>query len=222
MSGDMDTGLGNSMIMYLMLKSYLAQHQIRGSIMVNGDDSLVVINATDVSKAKNLSIFTKFGFNMKFDIAYNIHKADFCQSRLFYSDYGPMMALTPERGIDRAGWTTMKYSFQNARAYVNTIGKCNRAAHWACPVLYKLATMMIQAANTSQEVWLRPYWAEYKQMLSKWWRKEEPTISMAARLSYEEAWDIPVTEQIRREQNMKVQVTYEPTLTQRAHYHFYV
>lgn len=222
MSGDMDTGLGNSIIMYLMLKSYLKQIDVRGSIMVNGDDSLVVIEQSDVGKAKDISCFKRFGFNMKFDISYSIHQAEFCQSRLFYSDCGPMMALNPQRAIDRAGWTTMKYSKSNARAYINTIGRCNRAAHWGQPILYKLAIKMIEEASTNKEVWLRPYWEEYKQMLGRWWRMGEPAISLESRLSFAEAWNIEVPTQLDLEKRLKVGIIYEPTTKQKSHYNYYV
>lgn len=221
MSGDMDTGLGNSMIMYLMLTQYLKTAGVKGSIMVNGDDSLVVVSRVNLSKLMDIKIFKTFGFSMKFDVAYDIQEAEFCQSRLVWTDYGPAMSLNPLRAINRLAWTTEKYSARHARQYVNTVALCNRAAHWGMPILYPLAEALKRLVKSEKEILMRTYDHEWRQMLQRWWRlKDLATISLDTRLSFERAWGISVYHQEQMECNLRTKVIYAPTQEQLMNYHY--
>jgi len=204
MSGDMDTGLGNSIIMYLMLTSYLQNHRIRHSLLVNGDDSLVVIARADLQKAKDISIFTTFGFNMKFEVAQTIQQAEFCQSRLIFSDYGPTMARKPARIMGRTSWTTRDYGVKNTRSFVNTLGLCERAASFGVPIASTMATKMINVANTHRTVTLKPWLAEHYLTMKKPWKIGHPKISLETRLSFYDAWDIEPQDQIDIENSIRV------------------
>jgi hypothetical protein len=221
MSGDMDTGLGNSIIMYLMLSQYLKTAGVRGSILVNGDDSLVVISRSSLHKVMDISIFKTFGFSMKFEVAYDIQQAEFCQSRLVWTDYGPAMALNPLRCINRLAWTTKKYSSRHARQYVHTVALCNRAAHWGMPILYPLADAMKKLVKSEKEILMSTFDYEWKEMLRRWWRdKRAATISIDTRLSYEQAWGISVHQQEQLERGLRVRVIYAPTQEQLMNYHY--
>lgn len=221
MSGDMDTGLGNSIIMYLMLSRFLDNAGVKGSIMVNGDDSLVVVARSNLHKLMDIGIFKTFGFSMKFDVAYEIQKAEFCQSRLVYTDYGPAMSLNPLRAVNKMAWTTTKYGKRHARQYVKTLALCGRAANWGMPILYPLAEYMARLTRTEKEIGLRPYDLEWKELVMKWWRmKGEATISMETRVSFEYAWGIPVSEQLEMERRLKASVIYEPTQAHLMNYHY--
>jgi len=214
MSGDMDTGLGNSSVhitthssaMCLMLTHYLTSHGIRHSLLVNGDDSLVVIARSDLAKATDISCFKTFGFNMKFEVAHTIGKAEFCQSRYMESDYGPTMARKPARVMGRTSWTTKEYGPSKTRAFINTLGLCERAASFGVPIASTMATRMIEAASTKKMVEINPWLRDQYLKFKRPWKIGHPDISLEARLSFQEAWDISPEEQIDIENSIKVDI----------------
>jgi len=215
MSGDMDTSLGNSLIMWLMLKFYLEKSEVRGSIMVNGDDSLIVVESSSLERLRqpdNFVVFFDFGFRMKFEVAYCIEQAEFCQSRWIETDYGPTMARKPFRIMGRTAWTTQRYGKPRILAFINTLGQCERAASFGVPIASVMATKMIERAATTRMVPMKPWLAEYYQMLRRWWRVGPPVISVETRQSFATAWDITIEEQIDIERSIVVTPLRGPTL----------
>lgn len=218
MSGDMDTSLGNCLIMWTMLKVFCERAGVRHSIMVNGDDSLVVVERSALPKLRDLSIFKDFGFNMKFEVAFDVEQAEFCQSRLVHTKYGPTMARNPERVLGRSTWSTSKLAGSRKRGHLLTLGHCERAASWGVPIASVLATKMIQAAGNAKPRFINPWLFErYQQM--RWWRAgQEPIIDLETRLSYEQAWGVSPERQLHIERSIVVRPTLRPSEKQRGQY----
>jgi len=194
-----------------MLKSYLLAAGVRHSIMVNGDDSLVVVERSSVMKLQDLTMFSNFGFNMKFEVAYSIEQAEFCQHRLIYTDYGPTMARNPIRVLGRTGWSTGKLSPRKRKGHVLTLGFCERAASWGVPIASELANRMIDKCQGAQVRYINP-WLYERYSSMKWWRTlTPPRISMETRLSFESAWGIGPDEQKRIEDSIRIVLTMGPT-----------
>lgn len=223
MSGDMDTGLGNSIIMYTMLCNYLKEVGIsKYSILVNGDDSIVVIENKDLTASRNLDYFQRAGFNMKFEVAHSIEEAEFCQARLIETDYGQTMARNPQRVMGRTSWTTTQRSKSNYRAFVNTLGLCERAASWGVPIASTMATRMIEAANTTKRIFISPWLEQHYNGMRKWWKNGIPTISLNTRISFSNAWGISCEEQVDIEKRIKVNILMRPTKAHISEYEDYV
>jgi len=83
MSGDMNTSLGNKLLMCLMCFCYLESLNIRYQFANNGDDCLVFVRKSDVHKLNTLEgYFKDFGFNMKRETpVYNFEEVEFCQCK---------------------------------------------------------------------------------------------------------------------------------------------
>jgi hypothetical protein len=84
MSGDMNTALGNCLIMSTMLHSFCVHVGIRKFKAVNdGDDCVLFIERRDLCRIKTLSSYFKdFGFTMKQEPPVDsLERIEFCQSR---------------------------------------------------------------------------------------------------------------------------------------------
>lgn len=79
MSGDYNTGLGNSLINRIVLESYLKH--IKHEIMLDGDDSVVIIEQEDY-QFLDPDHFGKMGFETQVDITSDITQVVYCQRRL--------------------------------------------------------------------------------------------------------------------------------------------
>lgn len=82
MSGDMNTALGNCLIMTGLVWEYLRQRNITGKLINDGDDCVVFLERRDLEKFQNglKEWFLLRGFNMKVEEpAYELEGIEFCQ-----------------------------------------------------------------------------------------------------------------------------------------------
>lgn len=223
MSGDMDTGLGNCLIMYTMLCAYMLDVGIdKYVVSVNGDDSVVIIERSQLVKARNISCFLRFGFKMKFEVTDELQKMEFCQCRLVETEYGWVFSRDPRRILRRCGWSIENYTGKRLRDYVYTVGMGERAVNYGLPIGYPLAEALISLVPSGK---LRAL--DRKQTLgfrgAKFWNnKDKAIISYETRNSYDRAWDISPEEQISIEENFDVSLKQPLTNEQLLAYESFV
>ncbi len=84
MSGDLNTSLGNCLIMCALIHRFATERAIRVDLANQGDDCVVFMERRDLSRfAKGLSAwFLRYGFNMKVEApSHCMEEIEFCQSR---------------------------------------------------------------------------------------------------------------------------------------------
>jgi hypothetical protein len=83
MSGDMNTSLGNKLLMCLMAKSFIDSHNVECSFANNGDDCLIILDKRNLHKLANLDKYFKdFGFKIvREDPVYEFEQVEFCQTK---------------------------------------------------------------------------------------------------------------------------------------------
>jgi hypothetical protein len=131
------------------------------------------------------------------------------------------MARNPARVMGRTSWSTTRWGKSKARAYVNTLGMCERAASWGVPIASHMATQMIKAASTKKMLTMKPWLKEVYFENYRPWKQGEPVISHDTRLSYYEAWGYTPEEQEEIENSIKVDFLLVPSLEQLEEYSSY-
>jgi len=218
-SGRMDTGLFDSMTTYSMLTNYMCDSGItKYSLSVNGDDSVTIIERADFGKLLGMDYFLNFGFVMKFDWTDNFSKMDYCQTRPVKTDYGWMLARSPERLLRRAGWSVKRFGKRCYKSYVKSLGLGEMAINYGLPLGYKLGRLMYDKGGGAK---LLP--CNRKRYISctkqRFWQViDVPSISMETRLSYQDAWGMSPSEQLEVEAKMLIAVDPEITWQQQWHY----
>lgn len=142
MSGDMNTALGNCVIMLLMLLAYLDWCP-KYDTLDDGDDVLVIIEAT--SEAELLRTvkpeFLKFGMNVKVEsVARKLSEVEFCQSKVVYAGGGFKFVRNPLKVLSCA-LSGVRY-FNNPHGRRNllySIGTCELVLSLGVPVLQAFA-----------------------------------------------------------------------------------
>jgi hypothetical protein len=215
MSGDMDTGLGNSLIMYVVLSRYLHLVDITKSVMsVNGDDSVIIIERSDLAKARDVTSIERMGFKIKFEVAFELQDMEFCQCRMVETDYGWVLARSPERILTRTGWSPAKYGRKRIKDYIYSLGMGEMAISYGVPIGHALGKALWKESPTGDYF----CWDRKKHLTvvkQKYWGKQtECTISYAARVSYMNAFGITPEEQIHIENSFKVNTSMLITDTQ--------
>lgn len=218
MSGHMDTGLGNSLIMYAMLTEYLKTVGVQKySMSVNGDDSVIIIERSDLRRASDLSIFDECGFKMKFEYTDRFSQMEYCQCKPVETHYGWIMARSPERLLRRVGWSVHRFGKKMSKHYVYSLGLGEMAINYGLPIGYALGVKLREAACGAPGAPPRMLPVNRKKYISatrqRYWQSSEPAIvSDLARESYEEAWGISPDDQVALEEALRVKL--DPTLDQ--------
>lgn len=84
MSGDMNTALGNCLLMCAMIYSYCEQRGVDASLANNGDDCVVLMERGDLPRFQHglKAWFLEMGFQMEVEEpVYDFERIEFCQSR---------------------------------------------------------------------------------------------------------------------------------------------
>lgn len=189
-SGDYNTGLGNSLINYYLLRSWLNKHGVCGHIYLDGDDSLVFMERKD-AKLMSFEHFNKCGMETTHELVYQLEEAEFCQCR-WVNGEPPNMVRNPYRVASHAAVAIRATNHQRVR---EAIGLSEEANNQGCPVNQALALALQQGVRPlfDHETWL-------KYMLAG--KRRAGPITDEARVSFAIAWGIDLPEQSSIEKHL--------------------
>jgi len=95
-SGDMNTSLGNTLLMCALLHAFIADNKIRARVVNNGDDSVIMCRRKDYDAFEALpAYFTRYGFTMVLEKPVRVlERVEFCQARPLWADGGWRLVRT--------------------------------------------------------------------------------------------------------------------------------
>nr|UUW21055.1 MAG: RNA-dependent RNA polymerase [Sanya tombus-like virus 1]UUW21058.1 MAG: RNA-dependent RNA polymerase [Sanya tombus-like virus 1]UUW21061.1 MAG: RNA-dependent RNA polymerase [Sanya tombus-like virus 1]UUW21064.1 MAG: RNA-dependent RNA polymerase [Sanya tombus-like virus 1]UUW21067.1 MAG: RNA-dependent RNA polymerase [Sanya tombus-like virus 1] len=120
MSGDMNTSLGNCLIMCCMIKAYLEETGVDGSLANNGDDCVVFMDRSDLAKFSHglKEWFLEMGFDMKVEDPVDIfEKVEFCQTQPIFDGRRWLMVRKPDAIFSKD--TTFLQPYQSPKQVLN-------------------------------------------------------------------------------------------------------
>lgn len=142
MSGDMNTALGNCVIMLMMLLAYMTWCA-KWDCLDDGDDVLVILEFKDLErfKATVKACFLEFGMVVKVEnIARSLSTVVFCQSRVVVGRNFTKFVRDPIKVMSCALSGVRYYNVPNARAsLLYSIGTCELVLSLGVPVLQEFA-----------------------------------------------------------------------------------
>lgn len=137
-SGDINTGLGNTLMMATMVHQYLLLHglQYRVKVIFNGDDSLIFCEESDLHLLDGLpAYFTELGFILKVENPeYTFEKVSFCQMQPVMADGVWKMVRSFPLAVNKDVVTTFRLTRDNYLDYMATVGQCGLALSTGVPV----------------------------------------------------------------------------------------
>jgi len=196
MSGDFNTGLGNSIINSLVLYAFGARNLLNNNpcfrFCVNGDDcwGTIPLDFTMPSYEQ----FREWGMTTKLEgEALSPEGVQYCQARPVLTSHGWMMVRDFRRVLNRLPYTIRRYSGKAWDAYARGVADCELALGLGIPVLDAIARSLDkQFADVKAPLVDRS--DEYSYILARQ-VKDNRTITSAARISYALAFDITPQEQ---------------------------
>lgn len=186
MSGDADTGLGNTIINLDAISGVLWKSGIeKFDILVDGDDAIVI---TEEGQEINFSLFSRLGFQTKYTQTRNIHHVDFCQSRLILRP-DPIFVRNPARVMSNSTVALKKYP--DMRGWIAAYGECECSVVPGVPVLQEYCRFLRRVSEK------RYYDQDLERRMAV---GEEQPVSDIARLTFMEAWGVPPPIQVEMEE----------------------
>jgi len=212
MSGDMNTALGNCIIMISMTVGVMTQLNVFFDILDDGDDCLLIVEKENVAmvKSKLPDMFLHCGHELKIENeTSNIYEVAFCQSKPIETHLGLKFVRDPIKVMSCClvgrRWTTAPKWLR--LAYVSGLGECELILNIGVPVLQSYALALLRNSegaqaryDTESGEWLR---ALRESRLYKHLKMEDGTYDLTitddARRSFELAFGITINRQLQME-----------------------
>jgi hypothetical protein len=142
-SGDMNTSLGNCIIMCTLVREYLRGKGIVAEFINNGDDCLVIMEKSDLYKIDDLaSWFLDFGFEMEVEEpVYVFEKCVFCQTQPVLVDKANdiyVMVRQPEAAFGKDALSLCVSTELGYRQWSYQVGVGGSALYGDMPVFCEL------------------------------------------------------------------------------------
>jgi hypothetical protein len=226
MSGDMNTGLGNCLLMCAMVWAYASSLGIRCRLANNGDDCTVIIESADLPRfmAGLERWFEEMGFTMKVEKPVTIfEQIEFCQAHPVFDGEQWVMVRSPVAFAKDAVSTIPLTTAGVAKQWMDAVGDCGLAMAGGFPICHSFYTMYKRSAAALSFKRRQRYGTKGRRvrenqeltetgmaMLARGMKRANRTITQAARFSYYLAFGITPDQQTAIEEELdKITVEYD-------------
>jgi len=145
MSGDMNTSMGNKLLMCLMAKSYIDKHPFPIEFVNNGDDCLMILEAYNLKRMIDLNdYFSKFGFKIvQEEPVHEFEHIEFCQTRPILTGDGWRMVRNVKTCMSKdVTCINLGHDLNKYRVWLGKVGQCGTVAAAGVPVLQSFYNML--------------------------------------------------------------------------------
>jgi hypothetical protein len=194
MSGDMNTGMGNCIIMCGLVYSYLEQYGIDAKLLNNGDDCVLFMNEGSLAQLATLPAwFLNRGFTMIVEPpSYELEHVDFCQTRTIYTDDGYRAVRDPRTSIAKDLLATKMLNAAEIRAQRGAVASGGLALASDLPVIGAMYRWMDSGVRGARSAMLGE---GFKQLSAGCRKRADREPSGTCRASFCRAFGISPAEQ---------------------------
>jgi hypothetical protein len=197
MSGDMNTALGNCLLMCAMVWSYARVVGVQVELMNNGDDCMVIMESHDLDKFRTplSGWFTEMGFTMKVEQpVYVLEQMEFCQTKPVCVDGTWIMCRNPAIASSKdTMWKTPSNtaSVKPYLEWLHSVGVCGSALSGGMPVMQEFYAALQRIGRASNKDHGGPNYVESGfYHMAKGMGRSYAKVSPESRYSFWRAWGI--------------------------------
>lgn len=198
-SGDMNTALGNCIIMCAMVYSYAREKLISIKLGNNGDDCVVFMERKDVSAFTSGldEWFMRLGFRMTVEPpVYRFADVEFCQMHPIYTLQGWTMVRNFQVAREKDSLSIIPLSSEKIfRKWIHAVGEGGLALTSGVPVFQSMYQCYIRNGVPSN-IGKSPAMASGARFMSVGMEARVMEIIPLARVTFFEAWGVTPDEQV--------------------------
>lgn len=204
MSGDMNTSLGNCVLMCSMIKAYLLHKRVDAQLANNGDDCVVFMEKRDLQRFSEglKEWFINMGFDMKVEApVYEFEKVEFCQTQPIFDGNRWLMCRKPEAVFAKD--TTFLQPYQSKKQISNwlyAVGLGGLRLTGGLPVLQNFYRAYLRYGKPGKVPTDYLSWYTRRQLENM--DRDFGPVTPEARYSFERAFGLTPDEQISLEQQI--------------------
>lgn len=201
MSGDMNTSLGNVIIMCCLMHSYLTSKGLTdcAKLLNDGDDCVLIMDRRNVDKFKEgmEDWFGRMGINMQYDGVYDmLEKVEFCQSRPVNINGTYCLVPRPSKRLYSDLFTTKNITSRKVyHKMLGAKGDCGLAMSSGVPIFQSFYSWFCRSAKPWRPEEGSYYW-HYRQQLADGMESRRSPVSWETRISFYHAFNITPQEQV--------------------------
>lgn len=151
-SGDLNTSLGNCILMCALIYAFCLEQSITAELANNGDDCVVIMESYDLIKfVNNISdFFYEAGFRLTVEEpVYILEQIEFCQSHPVNIN-GWIMIRNVRTCLKKDPMCLIPVQNNNVwKKWLGAVGECGRALVPGCPVLHSFYTTFYRSGVRS-------------------------------------------------------------------------
>jgi len=187
MSGDMNTSMGNKLLMCLMAKSYIDSKKFDIEFINNGDDCLMMLDRKNLRGIDDLhEYFAAFGFNIvREEPVYTLEQIEFCQTKMVCASGTYRMVRKLRTCLTKdVTCVNLGHDVESYRKLLFDIGKCGKSIANDVPILGAFYRMLERfgVEGRYQGKWDTDY--SYYHMASRNTHTTSDTCDSYSRYSY--------------------------------------
>jgi len=208
MSGDMNTALGNCLIMCALVWTLSQERHTNVRLANNGDDCVVFLERADLERFRRGlgDWFLRYGFKMKVEAPVSVfEQIEFCQAHPVWDGASWVMVRDPRTTLSKDACCVVKdYGWgPAAQKWLHAVGECGTAMTGGIPVVqeqYQAYLRHGQVCKTPIAVVAETGMAMLSRGCARVYR--EPTE--AARVSFYLAFGVMPSQQVAYEQRLQL------------------
>lgn len=201
-SGDMNTALGNCLIMCAMVWSYAKEKNIQIKFINNGDDCVVFMEQEHYGHfAEGLDTwFLGMGFRMVVEEpVYELAQVEFCQMRCLPTSRGPVMVRNFDKAREKDSCTFLPMDTSDSvRKWMWAVGECGLALTSGVPVMQEFYKFYMRS-GLKGKVGNSVQMMGGAQFLAQRLKAREMPIAPETRVAFMSAWGVTPDEQVALE-----------------------
>lgn len=214
MSGDMNTGCGNIVLMLAMVFAIMGELKLnKWDFFDDGDDCLIIVDKLEEDKLKTLqACFLEFGQEIKLENrAEELEQVVFCQCKPVQLPAGWTMVRNWKKVLSQDACGVRRWNVPKlVRPMLNAIGQCELALHPGCPIIQEYALACIRNGDGTvpkgffddEEIYYKLGRGNYSSELNY----EPVAIPSFARESFARAYNVSIQEQLDIESKLRAWV----------------
>lgn len=208
-SGDLNTSLGNCIIMCSLVYAHAAARGIYVELMNNGDDCVVIMESSDLERyMHNIGNWFKvYGYRMTVEEpVYELERLEFCQSRVVLRDgCEPMMVRNLTNSFTKDPMCLVPLQNENVlKMWYKAVGECGLSITSGLPVLSEYYELFNRSGVEYTDGFLQHVQKNTSHLERMWGvAYEKRPVSAATRCSFYYAFGILPAYQIELEKLFK-------------------
>nr|WPR18307.1 MAG: RNA-dependent RNA polymerase [Chemarfal virus 166] len=202
MSGDMNTALGNCLLMCALVWTYCKDRGIKHKLYNNGDDCVVIMESRDLGCFQRglAEWFVEMGFTMKVESPVRVfEQIEFCQTHPVFDGAKWVMCRDPRVCLSKDTVSLLPMLQGNTRyAWATAIGQCGMSLAGGIPVMQEFYSCLLRVGG-GKVMGKHPALESGFARLAVGMHRRYSTVCEACRVSFWEAFGILPSEQMEYE-----------------------